>query len=100
MATTKSSVGVAVATTPEAVLIQCVVLGALQALTPRLSSPALLSALGAGPLLSGLESALSGRDLEARRRAVLALVEMYQVGDHLVLSWIWGVETRSWGARL
>ena len=58
---------------------QCFVLGALRALTPRLSSPTLLGALGAGPLLAGLETALSGRDLEARKRAVLALVEMYQV---------------------
>lgn len=58
---------------------QCVVLGALRALTPRLSSPVLLGALGAGPLLAGLEAALGRRDLEARKRAVLALVEMYQV---------------------
>lgn len=58
---------------------QCFVLGALRALTPRLSSPTLLSALGAGPLLAGLEAALGGRDLEVRKRAVLALVEMYQV---------------------
>lgn len=58
---------------------QCVVLGALRELTPRLSSPGLLGALGAGPLLAGLEEALGGRDLEARKRAVLALVEMYQV---------------------
>lgn len=58
---------------------QCFVLGALRALTPRLSSPKLLGALSAGPLLSGLEAALGGRDLEARKRGVLALVEMYQV---------------------
>lgn len=67
---------------------RCVVLGALRALTPRLSSPALLGALGAGPLLAGLEAALSSwRDMEARRRAVLAVVEMYQVRVPVRLFW-------------
>eukprot|EP00903_Cladosiphon_okamuranus_P018792 g17287.t1 len=67
---------------------QCFVLGALRALTPRLSSPTLLRALGAGPLLTGLETALGGRDLEARKRAVLALVEMYQVLEEALLPFL------------
>lgn len=64
---------------PQQVLNQCVALGALRALTPALSSPELLGALGAGPLLTVLDAALGGRDLEARRRSVLVFVEMYQV---------------------
>lgn len=68
-----------VGTASQAAVQQCVALGALCALTPRLSSPELLGALGAGPLLRGLEVALGGKDLEARRRAVLVLVEVYQV---------------------
>ncbi|CAM9417422.1 unnamed protein product [Ectocarpus sp. 13 AM-2016] len=70
------------------VLAQCVALGALRALTPRLSSPGLLGALGAGPLLAGLEAALDGGDLEARKRAVLALVEMYQVLEEALLPFL------------
>ncbi|CBJ26850.1 OSJNBb0002J11.18 [Ectocarpus siliculosus] len=70
------------------VLAQCVALGALRALTPRLSSPGLLGALGAGPLLAGLEAALGGGDLEARKRAVLALVEMYQVLEEALLPFL------------
>lgn len=62
-------------------LTQCVALEALRALTSRLSSPGLLGALGSGPLLGALEGALESRDLEARKRAVLALVEMYQVSE-------------------
>ncbi|CAN0210355.1 unnamed protein product, partial [Ectocarpus sp. 8 AP-2014] len=69
-------------------LAQCVVLGALRALTPRLSSPGLLGALGAGSLLAGLEAALGGGDLEARKRAVLALVEMYQVLEEALLPFL------------
>eukprot|EP00752_Nemacystus_decipiens_P012648 g11203.t1 len=67
---------------------QCLVLGALRALTPRLSSPALLGALSSGALLAGLETALDGRDLEARMRAVLALVEMYQVLEEALLPFL------------
>ncbi|CAM9791989.1 unnamed protein product [Ectocarpus sp. 4 AP-2014] len=70
------------------VLAQCVALGALRALTPRLSSPGLLGALGAGPLLAGLEAALGGGDLEARKRAVLALVEMHQVLEEALLPFL------------
>ncbi|CAM9267704.1 unnamed protein product [Ectocarpus sp. 12 AP-2014] len=70
------------------VLAQCVALGALRALTPRLSSPGLLGALGAGPLLAGLEAALGGGDLEARKRAVLVLVEMYQVLEEALLPFL------------
>ncbi|CAM9859698.1 unnamed protein product [Ectocarpus sp. 6 AP-2014] len=70
------------------VLAQCVALGALRVLTPRLSSPELLGVLGAGPLLAGLEAALGGGDLEARKRAVLALVEMYQVLEEALLPFL------------
>ena len=65
-------------TTGRDVLAQCVVLDALRALTPRLSSPCLLGALGAGPLMLGLGAALEGMDMEARRGAVMVFVEIYQ----------------------
>lgn len=79
-ATAVAPAGTTATLIPEAVLVQCVALGALRALTACLPSPSLLDALGAGPLLRGVGSALGGQDLEARRRAVLVLVEMYQVG--------------------
>lgn len=71
---------------PRSMLAQCVVLEALRELTPRLSTPQLLGALGAGPLMAGLEITLEGKDMEARKGTVMVFVEMYQV--------------RSWGPLL
>lgn len=66
---------------PRSMLAQCVVLEALRALTPRLSTPHLLGALGAGPLMAGLEITLEGKDMEARKGTVMVFVEMYQVSS-------------------
>lgn len=63
---------------PRSMLAQCVVLEAVRALTPRLSTPQLLGALGAGPLMAGLEITLEGKDMEARKGTVMVFVEMYQ----------------------
>ncbi|CAM9618525.1 unnamed protein product, partial [Choristocarpus tenellus] len=65
-------------------VMHCAGLRTLVRLVPMLSSPILLGGLGAGMLVSALESAFLHQEMVARRCAVLAIVGMYEVlGDAL-----------------